>query len=81
MCSDDDNMFFSPCRIIILKEKVNDDEPLEIEGTYEIKNDLKEAKKKLDAKLKKSKSFSLSIVLKSSKKLRKVRKCGFYKIS
>ena len=81
MCNDDDNMFFPPCQTITSKEKINDDEFLKIEDTYEVKNDFEKAKKKLDAKLKKSKSFLLSIVLKSFKRLQKIKKCEFCKIS
>ena len=81
MCNDDDNMFFSSCRTTTLKEKINDDESLKIEDTYKVKNDLEEAKEKLDAKLKKSKSPLLSIVSRSFKRLRKMNECEFYKIS
>ena len=80
MCSDDDNMFFSSCRTTTSKEKINDDEFLKIENTYEIKDDLEKAKKKLDVKLKKSKSSSLSIVSRFFKRLRKMNECEFYKI-
>ena len=80
MCNDDDNMFFSSCQTTISKEKINDDKFLEIENIYEVKDDFKKAKKELDAKLKKSKSFLLSIVSKSFKRLRKVNEYEFYKI-
>ena len=80
MCNDDDNMFFSLCRTIISKKEINDNKFLKIKDTYEIKNDFEETKKELDAKLKKSFSFSLSIVSRSFKRLRKVSECKFYKI-
>ena len=81
MCNDDDDMFFSSCRTTISKEKINNNEFLKIEDTYEVKSDFEKAKEELDAKLKKLKSLLILIVSKSFKRLRKMKKCKFYKIS
>ena len=74
-------MSFPPCRTTTSKEGVGDGEPLGIEGTYGVEGGLEGAKEELDAELEESKSPSLSVASRSSRRLRKVRGCGSCRIS